>query len=515
MRTRFLAAVILALFLIIPACADSDNNDDASPNAGDDDMDDDTSDDDTFLPDDDTTNDDDDDDNDDNDNNDNNDTSPPLPEGIYVSTEGDDANPGTPDLPMRTIEAALSVAEAADVPVRVAAGEYQASLETTVSMYGGYNPHNWRRNIAANETTIVGLFGVSLYVWGGIETETVVDGFSISATGPASGAAQTVFLDGGKITFSHNTVTGHDAAVDGYANGVSINGEGDFHILRNRIKGGNSSGEFAKSFGLSIASHNGQVNVEGNSIYGGRAVDTSESGLSCGIGVEAVNSEVLIQRNVIGAGYAQGLYAAFTDGVDIVDGEVTLVNNIITSGAAGGSPVTIAAGIHTYATAPPPLMLHNTIHPGLALYAFAVQLEGDATMIGNALHIAPGIFASVFATQASSAGRIVIIGNNLQCLGWTCVLGSVGTDIPLITVRGVNACDWPGCLEAHDNISEASAFAGMLDFHLTATSALIDAGVDPTAWYDGDPLYVDIDGEARPVGEGWDIGADEAPVAVW
>jgi len=43
------------------------------------------------------------------------------------------------------------------------------------------------------------------------------------------------------------------------------------------------------------------------------------------------------------------------------------------------------------------------------------------------------------------------------------------------------------------------------DYHLGPASAAIDAGVDAG-------VTTDIDGDARPIGSGYDIGADEAPI---
>jgi hypothetical protein len=45
------------------------------------------------------------------------------------------------------------------------------------------------------------------------------------------------------------------------------------------------------------------------------------------------------------------------------------------------------------------------------------------------------------------------------------------------------------------------------DYHITAGSPVIDAGMDLTGDYPD--LAVDYDGQARPNGAGVDIGADE------
>jgi len=52
------------------------------------------------------------------------------------------------------------------------------------------------------------------------------------------------------------------------------------------------------------------------------------------------------------------------------------------------------------------------------------------------------------------------------------------------------------------NIERDPLFVGEGDFHLTADSPCIDAGIDVG-------VYTDIDGDVRPYGAGFDIGADE------
>ena len=52
------------------------------------------------------------------------------------------------------------------------------------------------------------------------------------------------------------------------------------------------------------------------------------------------------------------------------------------------------------------------------------------------------------------------------------------------------------------NIDSDPLFAGAVDYHLTAGSPCIDAGTDAG-------VYTDIDGDERPLGAGFDMGADE------
>ncbi len=72
-----------------------------------------------------------------------------------------------------------------------------------------------------------------------------------------------------------------------------------------------------------------------------------------------------------------------------------------------------------------------------------------------------------------------------------------------------NTDDWSGAgtILSTTNVYGNPAFAGADDYHITAESAAKDAGVDAG-------LNPDIDWDLRPIGAGFDIGADEFPVVV-
>ena len=77
---------------------------------------------------------------------------------VFVSPSGNDASAGTMAAPLRTLAAAVALADADDRDVYAAAGTYAEELRVAsrVSVYGGYTP-SWRRSASA-ATRILGGF---------------------------------------------------------------------------------------------------------------------------------------------------------------------------------------------------------------------------------------------------------------------------------------------------------------------------------------------------------------------
>lgn len=79
---------------------------------------------------------------------------------IFVRPGGDMRNDGfTPDKPLPSIAAALSAAADSNRPyILVAAGDYNESitLKNGISIFGGYHPTTWKRQITTNQTFIKG-----------------------------------------------------------------------------------------------------------------------------------------------------------------------------------------------------------------------------------------------------------------------------------------------------------------------------------------------------------------------
>ncbi len=167
------------------------------------------------------------------------------------------------------------------------------------------------------------------------------------------------------------------------------------------------------------------------------------------------------------AGAGSGLY---------VSGESTLINNVIAenrSSYSDGSGLYLRRSSHR--------LLHNTIarNTGNGVY-----LDDSTVWLSNTvlvsqtvgISVTPGSTATLNATMWGS-------GTWANTTDW----GGAGT---IIT----------GTVNVWGNPAFAAPDAG--DYHITPDSAATDAGVDAG-------VATDVDGEPRPTGTGYDIGADE------
>ncbi|MCB1155721.1 hypothetical protein KDL45_18820, partial [bacterium] len=105
--------------------------------------------------------------------------------------------------------------------------------------------------------------------------------------------------------------------------------------------------------------------------------------------------------------------------------------------------------------------------------------------------------------------RVVFKNNNVIGESPDCLVDADG--VCVTDLDELNECDWDFCLEASGNIGEDPEFADDA-YRLAPGSALIDAGLNPLtlAPIEAQPFCrMDFEGDMRPGGEDWDIGADE------
>ncbi len=105
--------------------------------------------------------------------------------GLFVSPFGADTPEcGAPDTPCRQVQYAVDLATDEGRPVFIAAGEYD-TVDTTVSLYGGFDPVTWARDIDVWTSTIYGRDSLGSTRFGLVVSSesTVIDGLTVATSG--------------------------------------------------------------------------------------------------------------------------------------------------------------------------------------------------------------------------------------------------------------------------------------------------------------------------------------------
>ncbi len=408
--------------------------------------------------------------------------------GVFVATTGNDNNPGTMAAPLRTINAGAGLALRVTKVVFVAAGEYTRDVETQVSLFGGYKSTGWTRDIEAFLTTIHGQLTVGEPPrneedrdgerWKADtrdDNPVAIQGFTIndiSNYGTAT-MAKNIIND----VSNYGTATMLDNII-----GSVFNSDGTATMENNTIG--------------SVFNVDGMVTIVGNVFFGS---------------VDNFMGAAILVNNEINGGVSNQ-----PDPYGFNMATMTLVNNVIRGQSGGyGSAGVVNGGIAT--------LVNNTISAGTGIYeSWGVgSIAGEIMLINNTIDGGSGahISAGIFLYNIESYSEVSLFHNNI----WGQNQIFLVTDwwhFYITDVQELNACAWIGCAEASGNISADPLFVdpAVGDFHLQSASPCIDAGVDPTVYIipypdfpemDFPEMGFDFEGDARPYGAGWDIGADE------
>src|SRR2546427_8603824 len=147
--------------------------------------------------------------------------------GLWVAPGGDDANLGTLAAPKQTIQAAIDAANAgglgADVYAAAGTSSGSLTLRPNVSVYGGYSPTTFLRDVAGNATVIS---GGTTAVTGTSANALTLDGLTIrSADATAAGGSSIAILldNSANLVLSRNAIVAGGGA-DGAGGGPGIAG---------------------------------------------------------------------------------------------------------------------------------------------------------------------------------------------------------------------------------------------------------------------------------------------------
>jgi uncharacterized repeat protein (TIGR01451 family) len=428
------------------------------------------------------------------------------------------------------------------------------SINYTITVRGGYTTSNWTTpDWQAHPTTLDGLdggVGVVAEVFGPDEAfDLTLEGLHIVN---GFGGGDVRWGDGGGVYVEGNGASSAtlrnceirdsvgDSDAGGYCGGVSL-AELKSGLLEGVTIAGNVASLASEGSGGGLCIYySTDVTVRNSVIFSntaglaGDAGNPDDANWSGGIdiwGSRAItleNNQIVANRAACGTCGADG----YGGGVGVYRShDILLASNTISGNVAAGAPAGREAwggGVYVYSST---VTLDSN---GLAYNRAAVT--GDAngsavfgyytatlTLVNNLLGVNQGAVTTMELTGTTSSARLLhntFVGND----GWA-VQANAGSQVAMTnTLVAYNGGGFTGAgvltpdytlfysnTALGDGVTGAHATTGVNpnlaadSWHLTAASAAaIDQGSDAG-------VRIDLDGQLRPIGAGFDIGADEYP----
>jgi len=243
-------------------------------------------------------------------------------------------------------------------------------------------------------------------------------------------------------------------------------------------------------------------------------------------------SNALIEGNTF-----QGNVGSNGGGISLSGAGATIRENLIqgNQGSTGGG-ITIMSGAY------PVVIAGNYIRENTAWWGGGIYIQGNPAQVDNNFIARNDVIlkgAGIYIKQASpsvrhntlaqnmgehGSGVFVEAGSEVMLTNTILVSHTVGisvTEGSTVTLQGTlwgmgvwaNETDWGGngdIFTGTVNLWDDPAFVDPDngDYHISPRSVAIDAGVDAG-------VTIDVDGDLRPVGAGYDIGADEYAMNVY
>lgn len=444
-----------------------------------------------------------------------------LDGAVYVHADGgDDDNPGTRDLPKRTIEGAVENAELVydTAEVRVAEGTYNEEAAITVQknlqFLGGYDGADWDTReseprwavgdqtpaqypttVRVDDTFVFNVNGDRLHVLfehlslenatlGGASSTNGVFAFtstvtlrSVRVTGGRGQTASGVATNDGTIVLEYADVHG---AEQGNGTGVLVGG-GTLTVAGSRIDGG-SGGTDDDTAGIAL--QGATATIDASFVFGGDAWSKA-TGIFCD-----ADSQLTLTNSVVVGGSSKE--DSSTDGIIVRGSSAVLRNNTIGSGTVlFGTDHDGSVGIS----------LVDTVESHIDNNIIFTESGSDAVRRYGVTAL-PNSAPSSFRNNA-------IFGQGDDALGAVFVWAAepeVELDLTALNAQGF----------ASGNVGEAAVFADANagDYHLTATTTPVDirqGGLDGAA--QGWGFTTDKDGATRT--DSTDHGAANDDAAGW
>ena len=306
-----------------------------------------------------------------------------------------------------------------------------------------------------------------------IEGNDLVDNSATWAGSTGTGGG--LYIEGGSVLVGNNEITsnygagfpGFPSDAVGYGGGIAISGS--LTIVQDNLIDNNwaTKGE-GPAVGGGIYGYGGTVQIVRNTISGNQATPVS---IGFGGGMYLQEMVPWLDANTIVDNVAAGGSTGRGGGVRIVDcAPFTLTNNIVAGNQASqyGSGVAIA----TNSTG---TLAHNTI---------ADNQLGDGV----------GVYVN-------ASGDVALLSNIIAGHGTGIVNGGTGGVLADYTLFEANATDYGAGVVSTNEVAGPAAL--LADYHISGISGAIDHA-PVLSW-----VIWDIDGDPRPMGPAWDVGADE------